>query len=61
VPPGIDTFANRSARPVRFLNLNTPGGWEDYIHGLAAATSADSPPDPAHGQILAQHDLEILA
>ena len=35
VPPRVvHTFANRSAEPVRFLNLNTPGGWEDYIRDL---------------------------
>jgi quercetin dioxygenase-like cupin family protein len=63
VPPGIvHTFANRSAGPVRFLNLNAPGGWEDYIRDLAAATPADGPPDPRlMGEILARHDLDLLA
>jgi hypothetical protein len=59
VPPGVvHTFANRSAEPVRFLNLNTPGGWEDYIRDLAAATPADGPPDPrVMGEVLARHDV----
>jgi quercetin dioxygenase-like cupin family protein len=59
VPPGVlHTFANRSEQPVRFLNLNTPGGWEDYIRDLAAATPADGPPDPrVMGEILARHDV----
>ena len=63
VPPGIvHTFSNRNADPVRFLNLNTPGGWEDYIRDLAASTPADGPPDPRlMGEILARYDLEILA
>ncbi|HXV96163.1 MAG TPA: cupin domain-containing protein [Gaiellaceae bacterium] len=63
VPPGIvHTFANRSDGPVRFLNLNTPGGWEDYIRDLAAATPADGPPDPQlMGEILARHDLLLLS
>jgi quercetin dioxygenase-like cupin family protein len=58
-PPGVvHTFANRSASPVRFLNLNTPGGWEDYIRDLAAATPADGPPDPrVMGEVLARHDV----
>jgi quercetin dioxygenase-like cupin family protein len=62
VPPGVvHTFANRSPGPVRFLNLNTPGGWEEYIRDLAAATPADGPPDPrVMGEILARHDLAIL-
>jgi quercetin dioxygenase-like cupin family protein len=59
MPPGIvHTFANRSDEPVRFLNLNTPGGWEDYIRDLAAATPADGPPDPRlMGEILARYDV----
>ena len=58
-PPGVvHTFANRSASLVRFLNLNTPGGWEDYIRDLAAATPADGPPDPrVMGEVLARHDV----
>ena len=58
-PPGVvHTFANRSASPVRFLDLNTPGGWEDYIRDLAAATPADGPPDPrVMGEVLARHDV----
>lgn len=58
-PPGVlHTFANRSDDPVRFLNLNTPGGWEDYIRDLAAATPADGPPDPrVMGEVLARHDV----
>ena len=62
LPPGVvHTFVNRSAEPVRFLNLNTPGGWEDYIRDLAAATPADRPPDPrVMGEVLARHDVLIV-
>jgi mannose-6-phosphate isomerase-like protein (cupin superfamily) len=62
-PPGVvHTFANRNASPVSFLNLNTPGGWEDYIRDLAAAIPADGPPDPRlMGEILARHDLVLLS
>jgi mannose-6-phosphate isomerase-like protein (cupin superfamily) len=58
-PPGVvHTFANRSAEPVRFLNLNTPGGWEDYIRDLAAVMPADGPPDPrVLGEVLARYDV----
>jgi quercetin dioxygenase-like cupin family protein len=58
-PPGVvHTFANRSDKPVRFLNLNTPAGWEDYIRDLAAATPADGPPDPRIlGEVLARYDV----
>lgn len=60
-PPGVvHTFVNRSGEPVRFLNLNTPGGWEDYIRDLAAATPADGPPDPqVMGEVLARHDVVL--
>jgi quercetin dioxygenase-like cupin family protein len=61
-PPGVvHTFVNRSGEPVRFLNLNTPGGWEDYIRDVAAATPADGPPDPRiMGEVLARHDVQML-
>ena len=52
-PPGIvHTFANRSDGPVRFLNLNTPGGWEDFIRDLAAVTPAEG-----HSELYARHDV----
>ena len=59
VPPGVlHAFANRSEQPVRFLNLNTPGGWEDYIRDLAAVMPADGPPDPrVLGEVLARYDV----
>jgi quercetin dioxygenase-like cupin family protein len=62
LPPGVvHTFANRSDEPVRFLNLNTPGGWEDYIRDLAAVMPADGPPDPQIlGEVLARHDVQAL-
>ena len=38
VPPGVEhTFANTSDEPVRFLNLNSPGWFEDYLAELAKA------------------------
>ena len=40
VPPGIvHTFSNTSSEQVRFLNLNSPGGWENYLRDLAQAMS----------------------
>ena len=61
LPPGVlHTFANRSSEPVRFLNLNLPGGWEDYIRDLAAVTPADGPPDrQSLGDVLARHDVIV--
>ena len=38
VPPGVvHTFANISEEPVRFLNINAPGGLEKYLRDLADA------------------------
>jgi quercetin dioxygenase-like cupin family protein len=38
VPPGVvPAFSNPGETPVRFLNFNTPVGWENYMHDLVAA------------------------
>jgi mannose-6-phosphate isomerase-like protein (cupin superfamily) len=38
VPPGTPhRFSNETDEPVRFLNFNTPGGFEEYMRELAAA------------------------
>ncbi len=45
VPPGIvHTFANTSDQPVRFLNINSPGGWENYLRDLADAMRSGTLP-----------------
>lgn len=37
-PPGtVHTFSNPGDEPVRFLNFNTPAGWEGYMRELGAA------------------------
>jgi hypothetical protein len=42
--PGlVQTFSNRSAGAVRFLNFNTPAGWENYMRDLAATLAVGSP------------------
>ena len=58
-PPGVPhTFSNPSGAAVRFLNLNTPGGFEAYLRDLAAALSADEPPDAAAiAKLFAEHDV----
>lgn len=59
-PPGTPhTFSNRSGARVRFLNFNTPGGWEGYMRDLAAAArDAGRPPTPEQiGQIAARYDF----
>jgi quercetin dioxygenase-like cupin family protein len=63
VPPGVvHTFSNTSDAPVRFLNLNSPGGWEDYLRDLAAAMSGGKMPEPAEfGKIAAKYDFVFPA
>lgn len=61
VPPGTPhTFSNPSTEPVRFLNMNTPSGWEDYMRDLAAAAEqAGGPLDPARiGEIASRYDFK---
>ena len=47
VPPGVvHTFANSSDEPVRFLNINAPGGLEKYLRDLADAMRSGDCPGP---------------
>ena len=59
VPPGtVHTFSNRSDAPVTFLNFNAPGGWENYMRDLAAASASGTPPTPEEiGKIAARYDF----
>jgi mannose-6-phosphate isomerase-like protein (cupin superfamily) len=48
VPPGnVHTFSNQSDASVRMLNLMAPGGFEQYLKEVAAATRPGEPPDRA--------------
>jgi mannose-6-phosphate isomerase-like protein (cupin superfamily) len=59
VPPGnVHTFANRSDAPVRMLNLMAPGGFEQYLKDVAAATPPGELPDLAvMAQIASRYDF----
>jgi uncharacterized cupin superfamily protein len=62
VPPGnIHTFANNSDGPVRFLNLSTPGGFEEYMRELfEASQGADGIASPEKmADIFARHDVHF--
>jgi quercetin dioxygenase-like cupin family protein len=61
VPPGVvHTFANTSDAPVRFLNINAPGGWEKYLRDLSDAThSGTMPGTPDFAKIVAKYDFVI--
>jgi mannose-6-phosphate isomerase-like protein (cupin superfamily) len=58
VPPGtVHTFSNASEQPVRFLNFNTPAGWENYMRDLAEALAAGSPSPEEIGKIASRYDF----
>ena len=59
VPPGnVHTFSNESDAPVRFLNFNTPAGWEEYMRALAAAAADGTPMVPEEiGKIASRFDF----
>ena len=60
VPPGVvHTFSNRSEEPVRFLNFNTPAGWENYMRDLAAALAYGSPTAEEIGRIASRYDFRV--
>jgi quercetin dioxygenase-like cupin family protein len=60
VPPGtVHTFSNRSEQPVRFLNFNTPGGWENYMRDLAEALAAGSPTPEEISKIASRYDFRV--
>lgn len=58
-PPGVvHSFSNPTHAPVRFLNFNTPAGWELYVRDLAeAAKSGPLTPDVV-GRIASRYDFQ---
>jgi mannose-6-phosphate isomerase-like protein (cupin superfamily) len=60
VPPGVvHTFSNPGDGPVRFLNFNTPAGWESYMRELGAALADGTPTQEEIGRIAARHDFQV--
>jgi quercetin dioxygenase-like cupin family protein len=58
VPPGVvHTFSNPSDSPVRFLNFNTPAGWEDYMRDLAEAAKAGPLTPDVIGRVASHYDF----
>lgn len=61
VPPGvIHTFSNPGEVPVRFLNFNTPAGWENYMRDLGAALAKGTPSQEEIGQIASRYDFQVV-
>jgi mannose-6-phosphate isomerase-like protein (cupin superfamily) len=60
-PPGVrHTFANRSEAPVRFLNINAPGGFERYMRELAAASREGPMSSGQIGEIASRFDVRVV-
>jgi mannose-6-phosphate isomerase-like protein (cupin superfamily) len=61
VPPGVvHTFSNPGDEPVRFLNFNTPAGWEEYMRDLGAAAQSGPLTSETIGRIASRHDFEAV-
>jgi hypothetical protein len=63
-PPGVvHTFSNADGdQPVRFLNVNTPAGWERYMRELGAAFDRTASPTPDEiARIARRYDFEAAA
>jgi quercetin dioxygenase-like cupin family protein len=60
VPPGVvHAFRNASDEPVRFLNFNTPGGFENYMRDLAEAARS-APLQEAVGRVASRYDIRLV-
>lgn len=60
-PPGVvHTFSNTSDRPTRFLNFNTPAGWEHYMRALGEAAAAGPLSRETIGTIASRYDFEAV-
>ncbi len=59
VPPGIvHTFSNPGDVAIRFLNLSTSAGFENYMRDLGRELTGPSPPTPDEiGRIASRYDF----
>jgi quercetin dioxygenase-like cupin family protein len=61
VPPGVvHTFSNTSDSDVRFLNFNTPAGWENYMRDLAEAAKSGPLTPEVIGPIASRYDFHAV-
>jgi quercetin dioxygenase-like cupin family protein len=61
VPPGtVHTFSNPGEEPVRFLNFNTPSGWENYMRALGEAGRSGPLSAAEIGAIASRYDFEAV-
>ena len=58
VPPNnVHTFSNRSASPARFLNINAPAGWEEYLRAIAHLMKEGPPTADEWRGLMARFDF----
>lgn len=58
VPAGVvHTFSNQTDSPTRFLNFNTPAGWENYMRDLAEAAKAGRLTPDVIGRVASRYDF----
>lgn len=58
VPAGVvHTFSNPSDSPVRFLNFNTPAGWENYMRDLGEAAKVGPLTPDVIGRVASRYDF----
>jgi mannose-6-phosphate isomerase-like protein (cupin superfamily) len=62
VPPTVvHTFSNPGPAPVRFLNFNTPSGWEGYMRDVAnLSRNGTNPSGQEIGEIAARYDFHVV-
>lgn len=62
-PPGaVHTFSNPGDSPVRFLNFNTPSGWESYMRDLGAELAGKGMPTPDEiARIGSRYDIQVVS
>ena len=61
VPPGLaHAFSNASDAPVRFLNFNTPAGWEEYMRELGEAAKTGPLTPDVIGRIASHYDFQVV-
>ena len=60
VPPGVaHTFGNPGSETVRMLNIQAPGGLEQYLKELGAVLKPGEQPDPAvMAELASRYDFE---
>ena len=44
---------------MRFLNFNTPAGWENYMRDLGAALARGTPSREEIGRIASRYDFRV--